>query len=361
MKDIIENYKDYVVQIATPYNTGTVFFLPHEGIIVTNEHVVRDNHEVVVEGRLIPKQMARVLYLDQKFDLSFIKAPALAREVEGIEIEKTQRLHEGDLIIAVGHPFGLKYTATQGIVSNTMHMQNDIQYIQHDAALNPGNSGGPLINVHGRVVGVNTFIVQNGNSIGFSLPAAYLEETLAAFSQGQGDEATRCESCSNIVFGKSSTGHYCFHCGSKIRMPSDAEPYEAIGMQRTIEDTLIRLGYTVNICRRGPNNWELIHGSATIEIAYHDQSGLILCDAVLCYLPKTQIQELYEYLLRQNYQMQGGSLSLRGNEIILSTIMVDRQLDVQQGYHQIKQLMEKADYYDDQLVNLYGAIWKQDD
>ena len=108
MKDIIENYKDYVVQIATPYNTGTGFLLPHEGIIVTNEHVVRDNHEVVVEGRLIPKQMARVLYLDQKFDLSFIKAPSLTREVEGIEIEKTHRLHEGDLIIAVGHPFGLK-------------------------------------------------------------------------------------------------------------------------------------------------------------------------------------------------------------------------------------------------------------
>lgn len=361
MKDIIETYKNYVVQIATPYNTGTGFLLPHEGIIVTNEHVVRDNHEVVLEGRLIPKQMARVLYLDQKFDLSFIKAPALAKEAEGIEIEKTQRLHEGDLIIAVGHPFGLKYTATQGIVSNTMHMHNDIQYIQHDAALNPGNSGGPLINSRGRVVGVNTFIVQNGNSIGFSLPASYLEETLSAFSKGLGDEATRCESCSNIVFGKSSTGHYCFHCGSKIRMPSDAEPYEAIGMQRTIEDTLIRLGYAVNICRRGPNNWELVHGSATIEIAYHDQSGLILCDAVLCYLPKTQIQELYEYLLRQNHQMQGGSLSLRGNEIILSTIMVDRQLDVQQGYHQIKHLMEKADYYDDQLVNLFGAIWKQDD
>jgi len=361
MKDIIETYKDYVVQIATPYSTGTGFLLPHEGLIVTNEHVVRDNNEVVVEGRLIPKQMAKVLYLDQKYDLSFIKAPPLSGNAEWIEIESKTRLHEGDLIIAVGHPFGLKYTATQGIVSNTMHMQNDIQYIQHDAALNPGNSGGPLINEHGRIVGVNTFIVQNGNSIGFSLPANYLVETIQAFSKGLDDEATRCESCSNIVFGKSSTGHYCFHCGTKIKMPSDAEPYEAVGMQRTIEDTLIRLGYQVNICRRGPNNWELIHGSATIEIAYHDQSGLILCDAILCYLPKTQIQELYEYLLRQNYKMQHSSLSLRGNEIILSMIMVDRQLDVQQGYHQIKHLMERADYYDDQLVNLYGAIWKQDD
>ena len=137
--------------------------------------------------------------------------------------------------------------------------------------------------------------------------------------------------------------------------------YEAVGIQRTIEDILIRLGYPVNLCRRGPNNWELIHGSATIEIAYHDQSGLILCDATLCYLPKTQIKELYEYLLRQNYIMKQSSLSLRGNEIILSMIMIDRQLDVQQGYLQIKSLMESADYFDDQLVTKYGAIWKVDD
>ncbi len=361
MKGIIEIYKDYVVQIATPYSTGTGFLLPQENLIVTNEHVVRDNHEVVIEGKLITKQMATVIFLDQKFDLAFIKVPPRAPSHQNIEIEHLQILREGDLVIAVGHPFGLKYTATQGIVSNTMHMQNDIQYIQHDAALNPGNSGGPLINEAGRVVGVNTFVIQNGNSIGFSLPANYLNDTVKAFLLGQGVEATRCDSCANIVFGLSDKAHYCIHCGAKIKFPSDAVAYEAVGIQRTIEDILIRLGYPVNLCRRGPNNWELIHGSATIEIAYHDQSGLILCDATLCYLPKTQIKELYEYLLRQNYIMKQSSLSLRGNEIILSMIMIDRQLDVQQGYLQIKSLMESADYFDDQLVTKYGAIWKVDD
>lgn len=138
-------------------------------------------------------------------------------------------------------------------------------------------------------------------------------------------------------------------------------PYEAVGLPRTIEDILIKLGFPVNICRRGPNNWELNHGSATIEIAYHDQSGLILCDATLCHLPRTQIQELYEYLLRQNFVMKQSSLSLRGNEIILSSMLIDRQLDVVQGYHQIKNLMNLADYYDDQLVNKFGAIWKNEE
>ncbi len=361
MKGIIETYKDYVVQIATPYSTGTGFLLPKESLIITNEHVVRDNYEVVIEGKLIPKQIAKVVFLDQKYDLAFIKAPFQDLTNTSIDIERIQKLREGDLVIAVGHPFGLKYTATQGIVSNTMHMQNDIQYIQHDAALNPGNSGGPLINEAGHVVGVNTFILQNGNSIGFSLPANYLDDTLQSFVRGRGEEATRCDSCSNLVFGIADKGHYCVHCGAKIKFPSDSSPYEAVGIPRSIEDILIRLGYSVNLCRRGPNNWELIHGSATIEIAYHDQSGLILFDATLCYLPKTNIKDLYEYLLRQNFIMKQRSLSLRGNEIILSMIMIDRQLDVQQGYMQISSLMQAADYYDDQLVNKYGAIWKVDD
>ncbi|MBK6815481.1 MAG: hypothetical protein IPG82_08425 [Saprospiraceae bacterium] len=62
MKGIIEKYRDYVVQIATPYNTGTGFALPDDHIIVTNEHVVRDNQEIVVEGRLIAKQIVRVVF-----------------------------------------------------------------------------------------------------------------------------------------------------------------------------------------------------------------------------------------------------------------------------------------------------------
>ena len=358
MNTIIEIYKDIVVQIATPYSTGTGFILPKEKLIVTNEHVVRDNHELVIEGRLIPKQLAKVVFLDQRFDLAFIALPPMATLPELVDIEKLHKLKEGDLIIAVGHPFGLKYTATQGIVSNTMHMQNDISYIQHDAALNPGNSGGPLINESGRIVGVNTFIIQNGNSIGFSLPANYLEETLLAFAEGQGKEASRCNSCSNIVFEIPKENNYCTHCGSPIKFPSDSKPYEAVGIPRTIEEILIKLGYEVKLCRRGQNNWEIPNGSATIEIAYHEQSGLILSDAILCYLPKTNIKEIYEFMLRQNYELRQSSLCLRGHEIILSSILIDRYLDVQQGSHQIKNLLAKADEYDDLLVNTFGAIWK---
>ena len=90
---------------------------------------------------------------------------------------------EGEPIIAIGHPFELKYSTTKGIVSNTRHIIGDIQYIQHDAALNPGNSGGPLIDASGQIIGVNTFIIKDGNDIGFSLPAKILSETIKAFKR----------------------------------------------------------------------------------------------------------------------------------------------------------------------------------
>ena len=71
----------------------------------------------------------------------------------------------GETIIAIGHPFGMRYAVTQGIVSNPQQKQGNIDYIQHDAALNPGNSGGPLVDQDGAIVGVNTFILDDGRNV----------------------------------------------------------------------------------------------------------------------------------------------------------------------------------------------------
>jgi serine protease Do len=155
MRDVIDMYKDVVIQIATPYSTGTGFYLKKYDLIITNEHVVRDNVEVVIDGKTFEKQLTQVLFVDPKYDLAFLKTPE-DNGMPEIEIDGLVELNEGDRVIAVGHPFGLKYTATQGIISNLLHQQQNVNYIQHDAALNPGNSGGPLINLEGKVIGVNT-------------------------------------------------------------------------------------------------------------------------------------------------------------------------------------------------------------
>jgi serine protease Do len=182
MKAVIDQFRGVIIQIATPYSTGTGFYLRDANLIVTNDHVVQDNRQVVIDGHLIEKQLVRVIYSDPKHDLAFLEAPTQTN-LPDVHLGADQILTEGDQVIALGHPFGFKYTTTQGIISNASHEINDIHYYLIDAALNPGNSGGPLLDRDGNVIGVNTFIVKDGNNIGFSLPVNYLIEAVEEFNK----------------------------------------------------------------------------------------------------------------------------------------------------------------------------------
>jgi serine protease Do len=356
MQQIVEIYKSVVIQIATPFSTGTGFYLKESNLIVTNNHVVEGNSEVTIEGVGLPRQFSRVLYNDVKFDLAFLEMPTDA-PIPIVSLA-SNLVSEGERVTAIGHPFGLKYSFTQGIVSNPRHIFNNIDYIQHDAALNPGNSGGPLINTEGDVVGVNTFIIQNGNTIGFSLPSLYLKEAIEGFQAGGGEVAVRCESCLNIVYESTIEKGYCPYCGTKVKLASESDEYLAEGVGLTIENMLKKLEYDVKLCRRGPNSWEIKQGSAKVNISYYGQTGLIICDAVLCTLPQQNIKSVYEYLLRENYRNEGVTLSVRGQDIMLSLLIYDRYLKEVIAEKLLKNLFEKADYYENILVEQYGAKWR---
>lgn len=357
MQSIIEQYRNIVIQIATPYSTGTGFLLREEGLIVTNDHVVQGNREVVVDGVHLPRQMAKVVFSDPRFDLAFIAAPHC--EAAPAAILATEKpVAVGDLVVVIGHPFGLKFSVTQGIVSSTNHLLDGLPYLQHDAALNPGNSGGPLVNQQGEIIGVNTFIVNGGESMGFSLPVRYLAESLALYRTGAGQVGTRCQNCKQAVFAKTKWDGYCPNCGARVELPTDAELYEPVGVARTIEQILGKCGHDTALARRGPNIWEVRNGSATIIVSYYEPHGIITGDAILCDLPTTNIQAVYEYLLRQNHELEALSLSVRGQEIVLSLVIFDRYLTLDTGMKRFKNLFEKADFYDNVLVEQFGAGWK---
>ena len=361
MQEIIEHFRNVVIQIATPYSKGTGFYLKDSELIVTNEHVVRGNQEVVIDGNTIDRQMVAVVYVDQKFDLAFLAAPKKAN-IPQVPFSKKEHITNGEPIIAIGHPFGLKFTSTQGIISNAFHQLNDITYFQHDAALNPGNSGGPLLDMRGHIIGVNTFVIRDGENIGFSLPASYLEAAIKEFEYQPNSSAARCSSCSNIVYDSTVQDKYCPFCGATVMLPSKEEAYEPVGVSKTIETLLTKTGHDIKLARRGPSNWEIHQGSAQINITYHEKTGLIIGDAFLCNLPKDRIKPIYRYLLKQNYIIEGLTFSVnpKGHEIILSLLIYDRYLNVETGIKLFKHLFEKADHFDNVLVEEYGAIWRKD-
>lgn len=358
-QDIINWYRDAVVQIATPFSTGTGFFLKKYGLIITNEHVARDNNYVIIESNLIEKQLASVIYIDPSYDLAFLKPEKIDSEkLPDIKFSKKSPLNEGENVIAVGHPFGLNYSATRGIISNLKEDNNDIAYIQHDAALNPGNSGGPLINEKAEVIGINTFIVNNSNNVGFSLPVKYLQKSLDEFIAVDQKCSARCSSCKNVVTDLSVSDQYCNFCGSKVVLPCHIEAHQPFGIPKTIEEIIAQTGHRPILSRRGSNQWEIKEGSAKIGISYYEETGLITGDAYLCLLPKQNIAPIYEYLLRQNYQTEGVSFSVREQNIVLSLFIFDKYLNKETGYKLFKELFEKADFYDNILIEKYEATWR---
>ncbi|MBK6545292.1 MAG: trypsin-like peptidase domain-containing protein [Saprospiraceae bacterium] len=359
MRSLIEKYRDVVIQIATPFSVGTGFYLKDYDLIITNEHVVRNNKDVVIEGKGVNRLLRSVRYLDPKYDLAFIQGPDKSA-LSAVKLHETEDFQQGDLVIAVGHPFGLKYTATQGIISNTSHQQNDLFYIQHDAALNPGNSGGPLVNEGGEILGVNTFIIQNGQSIGFSLPSRYVKQALEDFKAGNKNLGVRCFSCANIVFEPNPEKKYCPFCGTRIQMISQIEDYVPKGIKAEIEDCLKTLGYDINLTRRGPYSWEINRGSAKIMLSYHEETGMIAGDAYICSLPKLRIKEIYIFLLQQNYELEGLCFSIQNQEIILSFQIFDHYFKPESGIELFQKLFDKANAFDDILINDFGAVIRVD-
>lgn len=357
MLPIIEKYKNIVIQIATPYSKGTGFYMPELGYVVTNYHVIEGNNEAIIEGENVARQIGKVVYYDQKFDLAFLEIPH-RNDAPNVNLSE-KNIVEGDRVTALGHPFGLKYSFTQGIISNVSYIRENVGYIQHDAALNPGNSGGPLIDTEGNILGINTFILRDGNTIGFSLPAKHIKEAAEKFGKGNGEAGTRCTSCLSVVFENTvDNKHYCPNCGTKVVLPSHQLKYQVSGVPLTIERMIEKLGYDIRICRQGAAFWEIKQGTATINVSYHQQSGLIACDAFLCTLPTENVRQVYEYLLRENRSNDNITLSVKGQDVIVSVLIFDRYLREETGMKLLGTLFEKADYYDNILVEQYGCGWR---
>lgn len=358
-QEVIERLHPDIIQIATQSGTGTGFYLKQYDLIVTNDHVVADNTEVTIAGKTFEKTLSRVWYTDRKHDLAFLQAPT-GVDLPPLALGHYEALKDGDEVIAIGHPYGLNYTATQGVISKVDRIRDGLKFIQIDAAINPGNSGGPLVNEQGEVIGVNSFIIRGGDNLGFALPVYYLQTALQLYAPHKGTPSTRCSSCETLVLpGTIDSGKYCPACGTEVKLPETPEKeIEPVGVAKTIEDILRELGKDVKLSRSGPNRWEVKEGSAKIKISYNPENYFIAGDAYLCQLPPdgTRIKPLYQFMLQENYRMNGLVLSCLSQNIILSYIIYDLDITKENGAGMFNNLFKQADHYDDFLKNEYGCI-----
>lgn len=355
---IIEQYQKAIIQIATPGGTGTGFYIREFDLIVTNDHVVADNAEVTIAGKAFPKSLSRVWYTDRKHDLAFLEAPKNI-EFPEVLLGRYEEMKDGDQVVAIGHPFGLNYTATQGVISKVDRIRDGLKFIQIDAAINPGNSGGPLVNNKGEVIGVNSFIIRGGDNLGFALPVSYLREALQMYQPNKGQATTRCFSCGYLVTPSNiDSRKYCPSCGTEVKLPEIPEKEtEAVGAAKTIEEILRELGKDVRLAREGANTWTVKEGSAKIKITYNAENYFIAGDAYLCQMPSdaTRIKPLYQFLLEENFRVNGLVLSCVKQNIVLSCIMYDLDMTKENGVESFRNLFQKADHYDNVLKSEYSC------
>lgn len=168
-----DKYSGERQRLQTSLGSGVI--LSAQGYVLTNNHVVANADQIQVmisDGRSLA---ATVVGVDPDTDLAVLKIEA--DQLPSIVIGNSDQLRVGDVVLAIGNPFGVGQTVTQGIVSATGRNQLGINtyenFIQTDAAINPGNSGGALINAHGELIGINTAIFsKSGGSqgIGFAIP-----------------------------------------------------------------------------------------------------------------------------------------------------------------------------------------------
>ena len=151
---------------------GSGFVIHPSGYVVTNAHVVERSSTVQVRLASGRRLAGTVIGRDRGVDLALIKVEA-PEALPVLPLGDSERLAVGELVLALGHPFGLEQTVSLGIVSRKgaplQVAGRGFDFIQTDAAVNPGNSGGPLVDMGGQVVGVNTMAARNG-SIGFAIP-----------------------------------------------------------------------------------------------------------------------------------------------------------------------------------------------
>ncbi len=154
-------------------STGSGILITEDGYIVSNYHVIENASEVKITLDNNQKYQAKVVGFDESTDIALLKIEG--NQFPYIPIGNSDSLHVGEWVLAIGSPFNLQSSVTAGIVSakarniNILHNQGIESFIQTDAVVNPGNSGGPLLNTNGELVGINTAIMtETGNSEGYS-------------------------------------------------------------------------------------------------------------------------------------------------------------------------------------------------
>ena len=345
-----EQFLDKLIyKVNTAYGSGTCFGLASHGVFVTNYHVVKSFKEVCIENSSKQSFLAKVILVDPVRDLAFLRS---SEKVDLPELQLSANpLQRGEKVFVAGFPYGMPLGITAGIVSATSQLMENKPFIQIDAAVNPGNSGGPLLNEKNEVVGIIVSKFSNADNMGFAIPVNELIATLPLLAETKDSFALKCASCDGLLF---SSTKFCPSCGSQIDEHL-FDDYQITKLGEFCEAAIRKIGINPVIARKGQEFWEFYVGSAMVRIFVCYRNYLFVTSP-LNHLPKKNLEPLYSYLLGD--PVNPYQLGIYDNLIYISYRIALTDIDTKHHddlIENIAGILHKADEMDDFFLEKYGC------
>lgn len=348
----MENTKNSIYKIITANGTGSGFKITGYNFIITNYHVIAGNKVVAVENQEKDRFVAEVVMVNSEIDLAFLLAEKLKKVESTIQLNDSIDVFNMQKVYINGFPFGMPFTVTEGIVSSPNQPMGDRNYIQTDAAVNPGNSGGPMLNEQGMLVGVTTSKFTQADNVGFGIRHLDLKKEIEDYTFEDVKYRVKCNSCDSYI---EEAVDFCSSCGNTIDS-SVFEEFEKSYVSNFIEEGLVKLGINPVVCRAGRDFWEFHQGSALVRI-FLAGNNYLFATSPLNNLPKQNLAELLTYI--NSNQVAPYYLGVYKNKIFisyrihLSDIYADHK--VEEIRNNIMQLALKADELDDFFRDNYNC------
>jgi len=348
----MDKIKNSIYKIITAGGTGTGFKVAGLDFVITNYHVISGNKIVAVQDHANNRYLAQVIMVNPEVDLAFLQVEDLQDKKGAIVLDENYEINHLQKVFIHGFPFGMPYTVTEGIISSVSQPMNGRNYIQTDAAVNPGNSGGPMLNPDGVLIGVTTSKFTNADNVGFGIKHTDLIKEIKDYQFDDHKYRVKCNACDHYL---EEEAEFCPYCGNRIDQ-SVFEELEKSHFAQFVEDALTGLNINPVLCRAGRDFWEFHQGSALIRIFTTNNNNYLLATSPLNQLPKENLEALLTYI--NSDKVPPYQLGVYKNKIYISyrthlvDIYSDRKDEIKQN---IINLALKADELDDFFKDKYGC------
>ncbi len=348
----MKNIKESIYKVITADGTGTSFKVSNIPFLITNYHVIKGHKKVAIENNKQDRFLANVVMVNTDMDLAFLQVKGLENQPSNITLKRDLSIENRQKVYINGFPFGMPFTVTEGIISSPNQPMHGRNYIQTDAAVNPGNSGGPMLNKEGVLVGVTTSKFTEADNVGFGIKHTDVIKQILDFTYNDSIYRVKCNSCDNFIETKTE---FCNNCGSSIDK-SVFEEFEKSYFSEFVETGISELGINPILCRAGRDFWEFHQGSALIRIFTLNNNNYLFATSPLNKIPKYNLEALLTYLTSD--KVKPYTLGIYKNKIFisyrthLSDIYSSKKNEIKEN---IKNLALKADELDDFFKDNYGC------